>query len=127
MNNNYILLVDDDDDDQYIFTETLKELGVTDQCVLTNNGIMALDHLHNAETIPTIIVLDLNLPLMNGFEFLDKIKKDERFSNIPVIVFTTSDSSADQKLATQMGATFITKTADFTKLKKALSEKLVLC
>jgi CheY-like chemotaxis protein len=121
------MLVDDDDDDQYIFTETLKELGVTDQCVLTNNGIMALDHLHKTHTMPAIIVLDLNLPLMNGFEFLDKIKKEVRFSNIPVIVFTTSDSINDQKLAAQMGATFITKTADFTKLKQALSERLVTC
>jgi CheY-like chemotaxis protein len=125
MNNTYILLVDDDDDDQYIFSETLKELGVTDQCVITNNGIMALDHLHNTQTIPAIIVLDLNLPMMNGFEFLDKIKKDHRFSTIPVIVFTTSDSITDQNLATQLGATFITKTADFTKLKKELSDRLV--
>jgi CheY-like chemotaxis protein len=127
MNNNYILLVDDDDDDQYIFVETLKELGFEDHCALVNNGIMALDYLNTTQAIPSMIVLDLNLPLMNGYEFLNRIKNDDRLSNIPVIVFTTSDNQNDQKLAAQLGATFITKSADFTNIKRAIAERLVLC
>ena len=70
-----------------------------------------------------MLFLDLNMPLMNGFEFLVILKSDPRFSPIPVIIFSTSDNPEDLYRAKELGAIqFITKTADIQLLKKDLSD-----
>jgi len=120
-----ILLVDDDDDDQLIFKDALYEIEKNIQCHIASNGQEALNHLNKLTFPPSLIFLDLNMPLMNGFECLERIKGHPHHKKIPVIIFTTSDSPQDQDRTRQMGAeSFFTKTADFRTLKAKLQEIL---
>ena len=117
----HILLIDDDEDDQFIFLAAIKESAPGYECRISNNGQEGLYVLNSDSSKPEIIFLDLNMPLMNGFEFLSILKSDVKLSGIPVIIFSTSDSPADKKRARELGAlNFITKTADIQLLKRDL-------
>jgi CheY-like chemotaxis protein len=121
MSSNKILLIDDDIDDQFIFLDALKEISFDHECIIANNGIEALALLTENPLLVDAIFLDLNMPLMNGFEFFIILKKDSRLSQIPVIIYSTSDNPEDQKRMKEFGAIkFITKTADFKNLKASL-------
>lgn len=121
-----ILLVDDDADDQLLFIDALRELEVEIDCLMAKNGLEAIIHLETIVPVPTIVFIDLNMPLMNGFECLSRIKQDDRFRDIPVIVLTTSDNPADQKRTKELGAEmFLTKTSDFEVLKLKLNKILL--
>jgi len=120
-----ILLVDDDPDDQLIFIDTLQEIKSDVECVTASNGVEALEYLSTNDAAPSIIFLDLNMPLMNGFECLERIKKNHQLKEIPVIIFTTSNSPLDQKRTRELGAkTFINKTPDVAMLKTKLQDIL---
>jgi CheY-like chemotaxis protein len=116
-----ILLIDDDDDDQFIFLTALENVAPGSHCDISNNALEAFEYLHTRIETPDMIFLDLNMPLMNGFEFLLILRNDPRFSRIQVIIFSTSDSPEDQERAKELGGLqFITKTADIELLKKDL-------
>ena len=116
-----ILLIDDDDDDQFIFLAALEDVAPASRCHISNNALEAFQYLDARAETPDMLFVDLNMPLMNGFEFLLILKKDPRFSRVPVIIFSTSDNPEDQDRAKELGALqFITKTADFELLKKDL-------
>ena len=120
-----ILLVDDDEDDQLIFKDAIKEVHSGIECLIASNGKDAYLHLEKSSAPPSLIFLDLNMPVMNGFEFLERIKKSDRLKNIPVVIYTTSDSPLDKRNTLDAGAVlFFTKTADFKLLKIKLSEIL---
>ena len=116
-----ILLVDDDTDDQLFFVDAIAELEPTLECGVANNGLEALDHLGEFPPPPSLIFLDLNMPLMNGFECLAQLKKINQYKEIPVIIFTTSNHPIDMERTIAMGAkSFITKPPDFKVLKNRL-------
>ena len=116
-----ILLVDDDLDDQVIFLDALSEIATQAVCITADSGIEVFTNLKTMAPLPSIIFLDLNMPFMNGFECLERIKKDEQYKKIPVIIFTTSNNPADKIRAKELGAElFFTKTADFKLLKSTL-------
>lgn len=120
-----ILLIDDDEDDQLIFKDAIKEVYSDIVCLLATNGKDAYLQLEKSPAPPSLIFLDLNMPVMNGFEFLERIKKSDRLKNIPVVIYTTSDSPLDKKNTLDAGAVlFFTKTADFKLLKIKLKEIL---
>lgn len=126
MKHTTILLVDDDDDDQLIFKEAIKETFSGVQCIVANNGKEAFDHLERSPVPPTIIFLDLNMPVMSGYEFLIRIKRSSLFGHIPIVIYTTSDSPIDKRLCLDEGAHFFfTKTSDFKLLKGKLTEILL--
>jgi CheY-like chemotaxis protein len=119
--NSRILLIDDDDDDQFIFLAALEDVAPASLCHISNNALEAFQYLHASAETPDMLFLDLNMPLMNGFEFLLVLKSDPRFSRVPVIIFSTSDNPEDQDRAKELGAVqFITKTADIQLLKEDL-------
>jgi CheY-like chemotaxis protein len=125
MKHKAILLIDDDEDDQLIFVDAVKEVNPGIVCLTADNGGDAYLQLEKSSPAPSLIFLDLNMPVMNGFEFLERIKKSERFKNIPVVIYTTSDSPIDKKNTIDAGAVlFFTKTADFKLLKRKLDEIL---
>ena len=125
MKNKRILLVEDDIDDQLIFTDAIAELDVDLECVVANNGFEAFNQLNTMKAAPSIIFLDLNMPVMNGFEFLENMNNLNHLKDIPVVIFSTSSSPVDQKRSTELGAKmFFTKTPDFRFLKKKLQELL---
>jgi CheY-like chemotaxis protein len=118
-----VLLVDDDVDDQYLFTEALKAIYPTIECMIANNGREAISKLGSCSPMPTLIFLDLNMPLMNGYECMAELKKNTAFRHLPVVVYTTSNKITELKRITEMGAkVFLTKLSNFNILKNELAE-----
>jgi CheY-like chemotaxis protein len=90
-----ILLVEDDRVDAMTVERAMKEVHVTNRLDLAQDGEKALEYLKTHET-PCVILLDLNMPRMNGIEFLQIVKSDSVLKKIPVIVLTTSESDQDR-------------------------------
>ena len=96
LNTNSILLIEDDNIDAMTVERSLRDLGSKVSLVRSTNGVEALEYLQNPENEkPCIILLDLNMPKMNGIEFLRIMKTDEKLRRIPVIIFTTSKEEYD--------------------------------
>jgi len=86
-----ILLVEDDKIDAMTVKRALKDIKVYNRIDIAHNGEEALEYLNNPENeLPCIILLDLNMPKMNGVEFLEIIKNNDRLKLIPTVVLTTS-------------------------------------
>ncbi|HEX2683151.1 MAG TPA: response regulator [Ferruginibacter sp.] len=116
-------IVDDDQDDQELFIEALQELDDNCKCITAFNGKDALQKLRNGMTsLPDFIFLDLNMPLMNGKQFLAEIKQSGDIRNVPVIIYSTSTNTQDVLDTIQLGAVFfLQKPNRFEDLSKALS------
>jgi CheY-like chemotaxis protein len=126
---NKIFLIDDDEDDQLFFIEALELIDPLIQCDTAGNGKIALDKLKSGDSLPDLIFLDLNMPVMNGLEFLNHQKKDKKINKIPIGIFTTSNILDDMELTKKLGVKFfITKPTDFKilclKLQKLLTQDL---
>lgn len=122
-----ILLVEDDEDDQILFRDALAEINNTVDCQVANNGREALVSI-GIPPPPELIFVDLNMPIMNGFEFLSALKNEDRYKNIPVIIFSTTSDPDTIKKTHQLGASaYLRKPADFklmrTKLNRLLNTK----
>lgn len=116
-----IYYADDDLDDAFLFKNALKELGIAYELKIYTSGIALIDNLKNIEQYPNIIFLDINMPLKNGLECLDEIKKDERLSNITVIIISTSSADSFKEKAIILGAfDYIQKPSNFGELKKKI-------
>ena len=90
-----ILLIEDDTIEVMKFIKVIETLGENHQIIKSNNGEEALDILNSGKQFPDIIILDLNMPKVNGIEFLSTLKGDDRFRHIPTIVLTTSNNPKD--------------------------------
>ena len=104
MNYGNILLIDDDEDDQEIFRTALEKVDRSINCTSLNNAIEALDKLRSNQIQPDLIFLDLNMPVMNGQQFLMQIKNDDALSYIPVVILSTSSHKASIELTRELGA-----------------------
>jgi len=117
-----ILLVEDDDVDAMTVQRSFKDLKIANKLVRRTDGEDALEYLRNPDNDePCIILLDLNMPRMNGFEFLKIAKADERLKKIPVVVLTTSDTEegiADSYNANASG--YIVKPVDYEQFIEAM-------
>ncbi len=104
-------LIDDDLDDQEIFTLALEQVNKNFTCISMASAYDALDRLTpRSSELPDYIFLDLNMPRMNGKEFLKEIRKHEHLQRIPIIIYSTSSLSNDIKETREFGASgFITK------------------
>lgn len=119
-----ILLVDDDIDDQLYFRDAINELTESPECEIANNGREAIAQM-NVPPPPDLIFLDLNMPVMNGYECLAYLKKEDRYKNIPVIIFSTSQNAVDIEKSRVMGAElFFTKPSNFNTLCAKLDKIL---
>lgn len=126
----YILYVDDDIDDLYVFNQALHITDPTLEVKEARDGYQALIQLEEARkesNYPFLIVLDLNMPGMNGKETLTIIKKDAEWCTIPVVVFSTSSSKIDQDFCMQHNVAFITKPLHFSELVSTISKLVRLC
>ena len=102
--NRPILLVEDDQVDTMTVMRALKEIHVTNPVVHLENGEEALLYLQDpASEKPCIILLDLNMPIMNGIEFLQVVKHNDQLKRIPVIVLTTSEEQQDKMSSFNLG------------------------
>jgi CheY-like chemotaxis protein len=121
-----ILLIDDDEDDQLIFKTVLSSITDTIQCVALNDGELAIQRMQAKTLVPDLIFLDLNLPKMDGQQFLAALKGEDQLKEIPVIVLTTSSNpDSIQKVKTLGAIDFFVKPSRYSDLKKILED--ILC
>lgn len=114
-----ILIVDDDADDREIIRDAFVNPERDYDYVFLENGDQLMQYLNDCDEnhIPSLIMLDLNMPGKDGRESLKEIKSHERLHSIPIIVFTTSSSQRDKTIAYELGANcFVTKPDTFNTL-----------
>lgn len=121
-----VLLIDDDKDDAELFKEALEEVNATISFHHFKDAREALEKLSDdCISPPDIIFLDINLPVMSGWECLTQFKKTEHLSSVPVIMYTTSSLPREKDIAQELGAAgFITKPNDYNLLKEILQKTL---
>ena len=120
--NKPILLVEDDQVDVMTVKRALKELHVTNPVVNLDNGAEALKYLRDTNSAkPCIILLDLNMPIMNGIEFLQEAKHDAQLKRFPVVVLTTSEEQQDKLNSFDLGvAGYMAKPVDYRQFVKVM-------
>ncbi len=117
-----ILLVEDDTVDAMAVRRATKDLKVSNPLITVGDGEEALDFLRDpANDIPCLILLDINMPKMNGIEFLREAKSDSKLKRIPVVVFTTSKEDQDKVDSFDLGvAGYMVKPADYLKFLEVI-------
>lgn len=112
-----ILLLENDEVDVMAIKRTLVELGISNKIEVVSNGDEGLKWLNaNGHNLPSLILLDINMPVMNGLEFLDAIKADKAKKKIPVVALTSSRDEKDKVQAFEFGiAGYMVKPVDPTK------------
>ncbi|WP_116788632.1 response regulator [Flavobacterium psychrotrophum] len=121
MGQKVILLADDDSDDREMFHEALELVDNNISCYSTLNGSELLEKIHTLEKAPNLIFLDMNMPVMNGWQCLEILKRDERYRDIPVIIISTSSHQKDMETSIQLGAVcYLVKPNDFRDLIEVL-------
>ena len=121
-NSKPILLVEDDTVDVMTVERALKDLRVARELVAIGDGEQALAYLRDdGNAKPCVILLDLNMPKMNGTEFMRIVKADEALRRIPVVVLTTSNSEQDISKSFGLGAAgYMVKSVDYKKFMEII-------
>lgn len=126
-----ILLVEDNPDDEALTLRALKKNNILNQVVVARDGVEALDYLfgtgaykgRNLADAPQLILLDLKLPKLDGFEVLKRIRNDARTRLQPVVILTTSDEDRDIIASYELGAnSYIRKPVDFEQFMEAVRQ-----
>jgi two-component system response regulator len=124
MHTKLILLVEDNPNDEVLMLRALRKNEITSQVFVVHDGVEALDYLFstgeyagaNAQPLPHLILLDLKLPKVNGFEVLKGLRANPRTRYIPVVVLTSSIEDADIVNSYDLGANgFVQKPIDFNE------------
>lgn len=123
-----IILADDDEDDRLFFMDAFDELKIITKVKTFNDGVYLMDFLNEKESdLPNVLFLDLNMPRKSGIECLKEIKKDPKFKDVAIAIYSTSASEEDIENTFIMGANiYIKKPNDFKTLKKVLSEVVTI-
>lgn len=120
-----ILMIDDDPEDQEIFLKSIHQIDPSIVCLQPASASLALDLLLYDNFIPQYIFVDINMPVMNGFEFLSELKRHGHLASIPVIVYTTSSQLEDREKARRLGVDgFLTKNSLVRELRASLKQLL---
>jgi len=124
-----ILLVEDNPDDVELTLRALKKHNITNDVIVASDGVQALDWLfctgefrdRSPCEAPTVVLLDLKLPKMDGFEVLEKIRSNEKTKYLPVVILTSSKEDVDRINGYKLGAnSFVQKPVDFTQFTEAV-------
>lgn len=102
-----ILLADDDKEDRLIIEDAFREIGLEKEITFVEDGELVLQYLNNVDTpdhLPSLIVLDLNMPRLSGTETLRMLKKHTEYRNIPVKIFSTSMNDIEKEQCLLLGA-----------------------
>jgi CheY-like chemotaxis protein len=125
-----ILLVEDDEDDQEFLKLAFQKTSAKQSLHIANNGQKALDYLYqlSEKDYPCLIVLDLNMPVLDGIKTLEALKGKPAFNNIPKVVLTTSDSDEDKARCLSNGATdYLIKPHNMKEIIKTVENMLRYC
>jgi CheY-like chemotaxis protein len=120
-----IMLIDDDQEDRHLLSEALHDLNPETICTNAANGAEALILLNDMSFLPDYIFLDMNMPVMNGKEFLKKIKTDEKFRHIPVVIYSAISCISDiEEMGTFGASCFLTKPTCMNEMRLAIQQAL---
>lgn len=124
-----ILLVEDDLDDEELTIRTLKKHQIVNEIVVARDGLEALDYLlckgkyhnRNIKNLPVIVILDINLPKVNGLEVLKHIRDNEKTKLVPVVILTSSDEDKDLINSYKLGAnSYVRKPVNYQEFQNAV-------
>jgi two-component system response regulator len=127
-----ILLVEDDEDQVILAMRALRKHGIVDEVdevVVSASGEEALEFMfgtgayedRDADSIPEFVLLDVNLPRLNGHQVLERLREDERTHLVPIILFSSSNEHKDVVKGYELGAnSYVTKPANFEKFSEAM-------
>jgi CheY-like chemotaxis protein len=118
---NIILYVEDDFDDLFIVQQAFEKYHETIAVVHAHNGFVALECLQELQAKglpPCLVILDMNMPGMDGRETLIRMRQSTAYNNMPVVIFTTSSHQAEKEFAQKWGAEFVTKPLVYSELEK---------
>jgi CheY-like chemotaxis protein len=122
MRNRYIIFADDDADDLELITGFFKQYNRNVNVLEFRDGkevLKFLDDFAPGANVPVMIVLDINMPRMNGKETLMAIRKHPHYRSIPVVLYTTSNSPADEAFCKEMGASWVSKAPTMEGVRQA--------
>jgi two-component system response regulator len=131
MEESVILLVEDNPDDEALTLRALKKNNIRNEVVVARDGVEAVDYLfgigahagRDQAAMPQVILLDLKLPKMDGFEVLERIRSCEVTKFLPVVILTTSNEDQDRIRGYGLGAnSFVRKPVEFDKFIEAVRQ-----
>jgi two-component system, response regulator len=126
-----ILLVEDNPDDELLTRRTLKKSNVCNEVVVARDGAEALDYLfatgthegRDSSALPQVILLDLDLPKVDGLEVLRRIRSNERTKRMPTVIFTSSEDQEDLVNSYGLGAnSYVRKPLDLAQFRAAVQQ-----
>jgi two-component system, response regulator len=124
MNESIIALVEDNADDEALTIRALKKHGIANQIVVLRDGVEAIEYLLGGEHPPPhLVLLDLNLPRVNGLEVLQRLRADARTALLPVVILTSSNEERDLVNGYRVGAnSYVRKPVDFVEFSEAVHQ-----
>ncbi|MGV1097979.1 response regulator [Thiovibrio sp. JS02] len=131
MKEKMILLVEDNPDDEALTIRALKKNNILNAVAVARDGAEALDFLHgtgahagrDTSIMPELMLLDLNLPKLNGLEVLKRVRADARTRLLPVVILTTSNEDRDKIESYRLGCnSYIRKPVDFVQFSEAIRQ-----
>lgn len=125
-----ILLVEDNPQDEKLILRSLKKMNLANQIDVARDGQQALDYLFQenefaslkGDTLPTVVLLDINLPRVNGLDVLAKLRDNPRTKLLPVVILTSSDDERDRLKSYENGAnSFVNKPLEFSEFAETVA------
>ena len=120
MPKNIVLYADDDSDDLELVQESFSLYSKNVEVITMRDGSQALSYLQrlsDEDPAPCLIILDINMPVINGKDVLKKLRELTRFESVPVVLFTTSSLPQDEVFAKKYNAGFVTKPLEVTQME----------
>lgn len=125
-----VLYADDDEDDLQLVRDAFREYATNVDVITFVDGVSLVNHLKRLSPMdpqPCLLIIDINMPIMNGKETLREIRSMVHFENTPVVLFTTSSLPFDRSFATKHKAGFITKPLTSEQLSLIAEEFISYC
>ena len=129
MSESVILLVEDNEDDVILTLRAFQKAKLANRIVVARDGVEALDFLHGdgspelGEALPHLVLLDLQLPRLDGIQVLRRIRETERTADLPVVILTSSDEERDRAQGYRLKAnSYIRKPVDFEQFLEVVSQ-----
>ncbi len=120
-----IFYTDDDEDDLAFFRRVIHLIDESYSVITYEDGTQLLNALDNPPPCPSLLFLDINMPGINGIQVLETIRKSEKHSSLPIIMFSTTNDQFVIRKAHALGANFyIPKASTFGELKKSIEHTL---
>ena len=124
-----ILYIDDDADDREFLSDAIKSADPAVEVKTATNGKEALDYLDRSKESnpPCLIVLDLNMPVMDGKQTFSEIRKDTNYHQIPLVIFSSSEKPSDKKMFNDLGVEYYSKPTNIHYLSELANKFVTMC